>query len=178
MGLAVGAGCSSESERSDPTLDRTTGPGRPEAINPTQGDSDATSGDGFDLEAPEAESVGADVDRSVDASTDAPVRQPLAPALADTNTPLEPGSPLWALVLAGASEPRDPLLDGAVAEAARLGYMATSTNCDEGAPEALGMAPGGYTVSIYFADRAAAELLQATEATDAVIAEVNLRCPD
>lgn len=57
---------------------------------------------------------------------------------------------LWAVVLAGASEPGDPLLEATVADLDRDGHKTSPTNCDRGAAETLGMNPiGTYTVSVY-----------------------------
>lgn len=56
----------------------------------------------------------------------------------------------WALVLAGAQQPFDALLEETVNIAANKGYETTATNCDQGAAEALQMDPDTtYTVSIH-----------------------------
>ena len=57
----------------------------------------------------------------------------------------------WAVVLAGASTPGDPLLDAAASEVAPLGHEPEITNCDRGAAEAVGMKPTEtYTISLHF----------------------------
>lgn len=56
------------------------------------------------------------------------------PALAS----LEHGANTWAVVLAGSETPDDPALAEAILAAEEAGFAAGPTDCDEGAPEALG----------------------------------------
>lgn len=97
---------------------------------------------------------------------------------------LEHGQPTWAVVLDGAGDPNDPALTAAVAAAADAGYETGPTDCDEGAPEAIGFQDetGFYTVSVYFETQADAEQALAAFRADGVeggaVAEVTTFCLD
>ena len=68
------------------------------------------------------------------------------------------GGSAWAVVIAGAADPFDPLLEDTVANLTAEGYETLITNCDVGAAEAIGMqAALSYTVSVYAQDRENAE---------------------
>lgn len=92
------------------------------------------------------------------------------------------GARRWAVVLAGASEPSDPILELAVADATGAGLEGAVTNCDRGAAEALGMAPAGtYTVSVYADTNEAAEALLGRlvgMGVEGVVAAIVQECPD
>ena len=105
-------------------------------------------------------------------------------ALAETVTAEEVpdfGESSWAVVVAGASDPFDPLLAEAVQDLAAEGYETTITNCDVGAADALRMQPGeSYTVSVYAADEAAAVALSADleqRGFGGPVAQVLVECP-
>ena len=89
---------------------------------------------------------------------------------------------VWAVVLAGASQPNDPLLAEVVAEVADLGHDVTPTNCDRGAADVLGMSPEStFTVSIHFdTEVAASAALDDLTAADIPghLAEIDIVCPD
>ena len=78
---------------------------------------------------------------------------PALPAFPAESTNLVHGGDIWAAVLAVGSDPQDPALQKAVTDAADAGYFAGPTDCDQGAPEALGVdgnLPGVFSVSVYF----------------------------
>ena len=91
------------------------------------------------------------------------------------------GATAWAVVIAGASDPFDPLLGETVDLVAAAGHTTTITNCDVGAAEALGMQPAvSYTISVYAADEDAADRLAASLETvglPGVVTEVSVVCP-
>ncbi len=67
------------------------------------------------------------------------------------------GSSSWAVVVAGASDPYDNLLEDAVTELGAAGFSAQITSCDVGAAQALQMSPTStFTVSVYYDSEAAA----------------------
>lgn len=91
------------------------------------------------------------------------------------------GGTVWAVILAGADELDDPVLEGAVEVAADAGYTAYPTDCDVGAPEALGLDDSAATVSVYFATEAAAEEARAAfeaRGIGVTVAEVQTYCLD
>ena len=68
------------------------------------------------------------------------------------------GASAWAVVIAGATDPFDSLLEGTLENLTAQGYETLITNCDVGAAEAIGMQPVvSYTVSAYANDRENAE---------------------
>ena len=94
---------------------------------------------------------------------------------------LEHGELTWAVILAGAADPEDPVMVAAEQAAADAGYAVGWTGCDEGAAEALGLPDGTLTISAYFDTNGLAE--QAAEAfqargVDATVAEVRTFCLD
>ena len=98
------------------------------------------------------------------------------------NTNLTHGGTTWALVLAGSADFEDPALGHAVAVASDAGYTAGPTDCDRGAPEALGIAGEiVYTVSVYYATEADARAAQAAFAErdqPGTVAQVQTFCLD
>ncbi len=99
----------------------------------------------------------------------------------ETDVPDE-GRQLWAVVLAGASEPSDPLLEETVSDLSRAGHETNVTNCDRGAAEALGMNPSeSYTVSVYADSEEAAMILLndvAPRGIVGVITQIRVECPE
>jgi hypothetical protein len=94
---------------------------------------------------------------------------------------LEHGGEVWAVVLAGSSNFEDPTIVEAIADAEEAGYATWQTDCDEGAPEALGQPTTNYTVSVYFTDEATAQLALAAfqaRAVNGVVAQVQTFCLD
>ncbi len=93
----------------------------------------------------------------------------------------EVGATAWAVVVAGASDPFDPLLGETVELVAAAGHRTTITNCDVGAAAALGMQPQvSFTVSVYAADQSSADrLAESLEAVGlpGVVTEVSAVCP-
>lgn len=98
-------------------------------------------------------------------------------------TELTHGAATWVVVLAAGPEPDDPALGAAVEAATAAGYTTGPTDCDFGAPAALGWPDSGtYTVSVYLSSEADAQAaLAAFEATGVdggVVAEVETYCLD
>ena len=94
---------------------------------------------------------------------------------------LEHGGATWAVVLAGAADPGDPAITAAIAAAEEAGYTTGPTDCDEGAPEALGLSGSVLTVSVYFeteADAQAAAAAFEARGVPGVVAEVRTFCLD
>ncbi len=98
----------------------------------------------------------------------------------------EHGDYAWVVVLAGSHDFEDPAFDIAVGDAEAAGYdFSGPTDCDEGAPEALGMSDDDsgnvYTVSVYLRNEedahAALAAFQA-RGVDGVVALVQLFCLD
>ena len=93
----------------------------------------------------------------------------------------ELGDSVWAVVVAGASDPFDPILEDTVGLVTDAGHDTTITNCDEGAAEAIGMLPdASFTVSVYAATPDAAAVLHeelAAAGLPGAISEVLVRCP-
>ncbi len=94
---------------------------------------------------------------------------------------LEHGGTTWAVVLAGAEDADDPVIQDAIQAAEDAGYVTGPTDCDEGAADALGATGYVLTVSVYFETesdaRAAAAAFQA-RGVDGVVAEVQTFCLD
>lgn len=95
---------------------------------------------------------------------------------------LSQGGSLWAVVLAGSADPDDPALSAAVSAAAAAGYtMSGVTDCDVGAPEALGQPDSNYTVSVYLGSEADARLAVeqfAARGIGGVAAQIQTFCLD
>ena len=76
------------------------------------------------------------------------------PPFPSAESQLEHGGESWAVYLAVAGDFADPALDEAAATAQSYGFFAGATdiNCDQGAAEAVGVAPGGSeaVVGVYF----------------------------
>ncbi|MET0566044.1 MAG: hypothetical protein ABW021_06355 [Acidimicrobiia bacterium] len=116
-------------------------------------------------------------------STTAPA-QPSTTALADfppERESLEHGADTWVVVLAGSATPDDPVLAEAIVAAEEAGYTTGATDCDDGAPEALGQPDGNSTVSVYLeneADARAALLAFEARGISGVVAQVKTFCLD
>jgi hypothetical protein len=94
---------------------------------------------------------------------------------------LEHGGSTWVVVLAGSATPDDPVLAEAILAAEQAGYTTGATDCDDGAPEALGQPDGTSTVSVYLeseADAHAALLAFEARGVSGVVAEVQTFCLD
>jgi hypothetical protein len=95
---------------------------------------------------------------------------------------IQQGETVWAVVLAGAETFDDPALEAAVQAANDAGYeFVGPTDCDVGAPEALGLPDSALTVSVYLnseADANAAADAFAGRGVDGVVAELQLFCLD
>jgi hypothetical protein len=95
---------------------------------------------------------------------------------------IQQGETVWAVVLAGAETFDDPALEAAVQAANDAGYeFVGPTDCDVGAPEALGLPDSALTVSVYLnteADANAAAAAFAARGVDGVVAELQLFCLD
>jgi len=91
------------------------------------------------------------------------------------------GANVWAVVVAGASQPHDTLLSMTVDDLAAVGYQTTPTNCNQGAAEALGMAPAeSFTVSVHFeteAEAASANRKLEAAGLGGIVAMVKVKCP-
>ncbi len=152
---ALALGCS---EQNDPLFSANDPAAEGETAEPdTTSDSDV----GDDSTAPSAEQTGGTTtttpsENAVDAvSDDEPQEQPVNQVSAE-DTPPE-GATSWAVVVAGASDPYDTLLQDAVTELGAAGFTAQITNCDVGAAQALQMSPTGtFTVSVYYESETAA----------------------
>ncbi len=94
----------------------------------------------------------------------------------------EPSETAWVVVVAGASDPYDSLLVGAMSELEKEGFETQITNCDLGAADALQMSnEGTFTVSAYFVSEVAASEGQeqlAQAGLEGVLAEITTRCPE
>ena len=104
-------------------------------------------------------------------------------------TPFPPGKTMlghgertWAVVLAGGETGLEPEIVAAQAAADAAGYQTGPTDCDVGAPEALGLPESYATLSVYFFTEAdARQALQAFEERGwegGVVAEVETYCGD
>ena len=117
-------------------------------------------------------------------TTTEPPSEPALPQFPAASDNLVHGGDIWAVVLAVGSDPQGPEVLKAVDAAAAAGYFAGPTDCDQGAPEAMGVdgnPPGVYSVSVYFdteADaRAAVDAFEA-RSVPAVAAVVQTFCLD
>ncbi len=161
----------------------------PDAVAPTVSTGSTVAGGGPALEVvvdgnqvgqETAESVeGVDsgegaVDRQSDDSSASGVAEPTG----DRPT----GQAEWVLVVAGASNPYDPLLTAAMADVDALGFNSRISNCDVGAAEAIGMAADGtFTLSAPFDSQAAAADAAAVLSNgqiEAVPIEITVVCPE
>ena len=110
------------------------------------------------------------------------LQQAAASGFPPANTNLTQGGTTWALVLAGSADFEDPALGHAAAVAADAGYTTGPTDCDIGAPQALGIdSEIVYTVSIHYATEADARAAQAAFAARAlpgVVTQVQTFCLD
>jgi uncharacterized cupredoxin-like copper-binding protein len=91
------------------------------------------------------------------------------------------GGTIWVVVLAGSDTASDPALEEATNAADEAGYVTGPTDCDEGAAEAIGLAPGAYTVSAYFdteEDAVAAQQAFAARGVSGEVAQVRTYCLD
>ncbi len=95
---------------------------------------------------------------------------------------IQQGETVWAVVLAGAEAFDDPVLEAAVQAASDAGYeFVGPTDCDVGAPEALGLPDSALTVSVYLnseVDAKAAAAAFMARGVDGVVAELQLFCLD
>ncbi len=123
------------------------------------------------------------VDETTTSSTGADGSDTTIPvAFPPANTDLSHGGTTWAVVLVGAATHDDP----AVLEAERLatdaGFNTGPTDCDMGAPEALGLPDSAFTVSVYFATEAdavtALDAFQRSGLDGGAVAEVQTFCMD
>ena len=93
------------------------------------------------------------------------------------------GGKTWAVVLAGSRNAEAPALAAAQDTAASAGYVVGATDCDKGAPEALGLpATGIFTVSVYFRTehdaRRALDAFQDRGVEGGAVAQVATYCLD
>ena len=112
--------------------------------------------------------------RLIDTRIDLPTLPPEAESVTQ-------GGTTWAVVLAGASEVGDPALAAAAEAARRAGYAAGPTDCDVGAPEAVGLSAGDFTVSVYLDSEADANLARvglSLRGVEGTVAEVQTFCLD
>ncbi len=103
------------------------------------------------------------------------------PAFPPERESLEHGADTWVVVLAGSGTPDDPVLAEAILAAEEAGYTTGATDCDDGAPEALGQPDGNSTVSVYLeneADALAALLAFEARGVSGVVAQVQTFCLD
>ncbi|MGH8944496.1 MAG: hypothetical protein ACRDWF_16910 [Acidimicrobiia bacterium] len=103
------------------------------------------------------------------------------PAFPPERASLEHGADTWVVVLAGSDTPDDPVLAEAILAAEEAGYTTGATDCDDGAPEALGQPDGNSTVSVYLeteADAHAALLAFEARGVSGVVAQVQTFCLD
>lgn len=101
------------------------------------------------------------------------------PPFPSPKSQLEHGGEAWAVYLAVAGDFADPSLDEAAATAQSYGFFAGATdiNCDQGAAEAVGLAPGGSeaVVGVYFDSEVDAnQFVLAIEARGHAVAGVGL----
>lgn len=103
------------------------------------------------------------------------------PVFPPARASLEHGADTWAVVLAGSETPDAPALAEAILAAEEAGYAAGPTDCDEGAPEALGQPGENLTVSVYLeneADAQAALLAFEARGVSGVVTQVKTFCLD
>ncbi|MDF2731178.1 MAG: hypothetical protein K0T01_2969, partial [Acidimicrobiia bacterium] len=111
----------------------------------------------------------------------APLPTTTLPAFPPERASLEHGADTWVVVLAGSDTPDDPVLADAILAAEEAGYTTGATDCDDGAPEALGQPDGNSTVSVYLeneADAHAALLAFEARGVSGVVAQVQTFCLD
>lgn len=93
----------------------------------------------------------------------------------------EIGDSGWAVVVAGASDPFDPLLSETIQLVQAQGHDTTITNCDGGAAESIGMQPlVSFTVSAYsFSEAGANELAESLDIAGlpGTVVEITVACP-
>ena len=114
-------------------------------------------------------------------ATTAPAPSTTLPAFPPARQDLEHGGSTWVVVLAGSATPDDPVLAEAILAAEQAGYTTGATDCDDGAPEALGQPDGTSTVSVYLeneADAHAALLAFEARGVSGVVAQVQTFCLD
>ena len=114
-------------------------------------------------------------------TTTAPLPTTTLPAFPPERASLEHGADTWVVVLAGSDTPDDPVLAEAILAAEEAGYTTGATDCDDGAPEALGQPDGNSTVSVYLeneADAHAALLAFEARGVSGVVAQVQTFCLD
>ncbi len=182
--VGVGAACSQDADPlAETRRERQVDPASPNALETSDRDNTEVVGSPTDTptstgSSSDSRAVSADADSSTTSTTSR-----LDDDMTDTSTiTTRPVEQTWAVVLAGSSQPRDQILEAAIADAALAGYEATPTNCDLGASDALGMASrGSYTVSVYFntekeADAAVIDL--AALSIIGVVVNVQMSCPD
>ncbi len=140
--------------------------------------------------APESTTTAAPAATTTTTTSAAPETTTTEPAETTTLPPfpppresLEHGGEAWVVILAGAGDFDDPVLDEAVTAAADAGYTTGATDCDSGAAEALGMPADEHvvSVSVYFETAADAEAaLVAFEArgVSGTVATVTTYCLD
>lgn len=121
------------------------------------------------------------VETSTTTTTTAQLPSTTLPAFPPERASLEHGADTWVVVLAGSDTPDDPLLAEAILAAEEAGYTTGATDCDDGAPEALGQPDGNSTVSVYLeneADAHAALLAFEARGVSGVVAQVQTFCLD
>lgn len=121
------------------------------------------------------------VETSTTTTTTAPLPTTTLPAFPPERASLEHGADTWVVVLAGSDTPDDPVLADAILAAEEAGYTTGATDCDDGAPEALGQPDGNSTVSVYLeneADAHAALLAFEARGVSGVVAQVQTFCLD
>lgn len=178
-------GCSS----GDPILDTaptTTQPGATASAEATAeaetGALEVVVGDG-ESEQPAKESRQPTEEATAAADPVAAADEPPADVESESTTePATPAETAWVLVLAGASDPYDPILTDTLSEVGDLGYESRISNCDQGAAEAIGMAPEGtFTLSALFGSEAAAveaSAVLASSQIEGLVTEVVVACPE
>ena len=121
------------------------------------------------------------VETSTTTTTTAPLPTTTLPAFPPERASLAHGADTWVVVLAGSDTPDDPVLADAILAAEEAGYTTGATDCDDGAPEALGQPDGNSTVSVYLeneADANAALLAFEARGVSGVVAQVQTFCLD
>ena len=137
--------------------------------------------DSDDADATSDESTTTTVDEATTTTTAG--SDPTTPiAFPPESTDLSHGGTTWAVVLAGAATHDDPVVLEAQRIATEAGYNTGPTDCDTGAPEALGMDDSAFTVSVYFGTEAdavtALDALQRSGLDGGAVAEVQTYCMD
>jgi|GEM_PF-5858568 len=137
----------------------------------------------FSSSTTEATAVQTTTSTTVETSTTTTAQSPTTtlPAFPPARQDLEHGGSTWVVVLGGSETPDDPVLAEAILAAEQAGYVTGATDCDDGAPEALGLPDGTSTVSVYLeneADAHAALLAFEARGVSGVVAEVQTFCLD